>query len=55
MQPKLFEKSAFPQRVGEVPVLDIVKHIAKRHRGTLTIRSGLGEGTSVEVSLPLAG
>ncbi|HEY4198931.1 MAG TPA: ATP-binding protein, partial [Devosiaceae bacterium] len=31
--------------------LAIVKHIVNRHRGTLTIRSKLGEGTRVEVSL----
>jgi two-component system phosphate regulon sensor histidine kinase PhoR len=34
--------------------LAIVKHIVERHRGTLEIRSRIGEGTSVEVALPLA-
>jgi two-component system phosphate regulon sensor histidine kinase PhoR len=32
--------------------LAIVKHIVGRHRGTLDIRSRLGEGTSVSVELP---
>jgi two-component system phosphate regulon sensor histidine kinase PhoR len=32
--------------------LSIVKHIVERHRGTLDIRSTLGEGTSVIVRLP---
>jgi two-component system phosphate regulon sensor histidine kinase PhoR len=31
--------------------LAIVKHILNRHQGHLTIRSALGEGTSVEVLL----
>ena len=35
--------------------LAIVKHIVERHRGTLEIRSVLGEGTSVTVRLPVAG
>ena len=34
--------------------LSIVKHIVERHRGTLEIRSTLGEGTSVIVRLPAA-
>ncbi|HEX8640935.1 MAG TPA: ATP-binding protein [Allosphingosinicella sp.] len=34
--------------------LAIVKHIVERHRGRLTIRSVVGEGTSVEVLLPVA-
>ena len=32
--------------------LAIVKHIVTRHRGTLDIRSKLGEGTNVQVELP---
>jgi two-component system phosphate regulon sensor histidine kinase PhoR len=32
--------------------LAIVKHIVERHRGTLEIRSVVGEGTSVTVKLP---
>ncbi len=32
--------------------LAIVKHIVQRHRGSLTIRSQPGEGTSVEILLP---
>jgi two-component system, OmpR family, phosphate regulon sensor histidine kinase PhoR len=32
--------------------LAIVKHILNRHRGTLSIRSQLGQGTRVEVLLP---
>jgi two-component system phosphate regulon sensor histidine kinase PhoR len=32
--------------------LAIVKHIVQRHRGSLSIRSRLGEGTRVEVLLP---
>ena len=32
--------------------LAIVKHIVERHRGTLEIRSTVGEGTSVTVRLP---
>ncbi len=32
--------------------LAIVKHILNRHRGQMTIRSELGQGTSVEVLLP---
>jgi two-component system phosphate regulon sensor histidine kinase PhoR len=32
--------------------LAIVKHIVERHRGTLEIRSVVGEGTSVTVTLP---
>lgn len=32
--------------------LSIVKHIVQRHRGTLTISSKPGDGTSVEVLLP---
>ena len=32
--------------------LAIVKHIVGRHRGTLDIRSKLGEGTNVQVELP---
>ena len=32
--------------------LAIVKHIVNRHRGVLTIRSRVGEGTRVEVVLP---
>jgi two-component system phosphate regulon sensor histidine kinase PhoR len=35
--------------------LAIVKHILNRHRGTLTIRSELGAGSTFTVSLPLAG
>jgi two-component system phosphate regulon sensor histidine kinase PhoR len=34
--------------------LAIVKHIVERHRGTLEIRSIVGEGTSVSVRLPAA-
>ena len=34
--------------------LAIVKHIVERHRGTLEIRSVVGEGTSVIVKLPAA-
>ena len=34
--------------------LAIVKHIVERHRGSLDIRSKPGEGTVVEVRLPLA-
>jgi two-component system phosphate regulon sensor histidine kinase PhoR len=33
--------------------LAIVKHIVERHRGILDIRSRRGEGTTVEVALPL--
>jgi two-component system, OmpR family, phosphate regulon sensor histidine kinase PhoR len=32
--------------------LSIVKHIVERHRGTLEIKSTVGEGTSVTVQLP---
>ena len=35
--------------------LAIVKHIVERHRGSLDIRSTIGVGTSVSVSLPIAG
>ena len=34
--------------------LAIVKHIAERHRGTLDIRSEVGRGTKVSVSIPIA-
>ena len=34
--------------------LAIVKHIVERHRGTLDIRSQVGEGTEVRVRLPLS-
>jgi two-component system phosphate regulon sensor histidine kinase PhoR len=34
--------------------LAIVKHIVERHRGTLDIRSNVGEGTEVVVRLPAA-
>ena len=34
--------------------LAIVKHIVERHRGTLEIKSTVGEGTSVTVRLPVA-
>ncbi|HEU5285784.1 MAG TPA: ATP-binding protein [Sphingomicrobium sp.] len=34
--------------------LAIVKHIVERHRGTLDIRSTLGEGTEVMIRLPVA-
>ena len=34
--------------------LAIVKHIVERHRGTLGIKSVVGEGTSVTVRLPVA-
>lgn len=34
--------------------LAIVKHVVERHRGTLDIRSTLGEGTEVMVRLPVA-
>ena len=34
--------------------LAIVKHVTERHRGRLTIDSQLGEGTTVEIVLPLA-
>jgi two-component system phosphate regulon sensor histidine kinase PhoR len=34
--------------------LSIVKHIIERHRGTLEIKSTVGEGTSVIVRLPAA-
>ena len=33
--------------------LAIVKHIVERHRGTLEIRSAVGEGTNVIVTLPM--
>jgi two-component system phosphate regulon sensor histidine kinase PhoR len=33
--------------------LAIVKHIVERHRGTIDIRSALGQGTTVTVALPL--
>lgn len=35
--------------------LAIVKHIVERHRGSLDIRSTVGVGTSVSVTLPVAG
>ena len=35
--------------------LAIVKHIVERHRGSLDIKSTVGVGTSVSVSLPIAG
>ena len=35
--------------------LAIVKHIVERHRGTLEIKSIVGEGTSVTVRLPASG
>ena len=35
--------------------LAIVKHVVERHRGTLEIKSTLGEGTSVAVRLPAVG
>ena len=35
--------------------LAIVKHIVERHRGSLEIRSTVGVGTSVSVTLPVAG
>ncbi len=35
--------------------LAIVKHIVERHRGTLSIDSTLGKGTTVTVRLPIAG
>ena len=34
--------------------LAIVKHIVERHRGTLELKSTVGEGTSVTVRLPVA-
>jgi two-component system phosphate regulon sensor histidine kinase PhoR len=34
--------------------LAIVKHIVERHRGTLEIRSKVGEGTTVVVNLPIS-
>ena len=34
--------------------LAIVKHIVERHRGTLEIRSKVGQGTTVVVTLPVA-
>ena len=34
--------------------LAIVKHVVERHRGTLDIRSTVGEGTEVVVRLPIA-
>ncbi|MGI8944115.1 MAG: sensor histidine kinase [Qipengyuania sp.] len=34
--------------------LAIVKHIVERHRGRLSIESELGEGTCIEIVLPLA-
>jgi two-component system phosphate regulon sensor histidine kinase PhoR len=34
--------------------LAIVKHIVERHRGSLDIKSTVGVGTSVSVSLPVA-
>ena len=34
--------------------LAIVKHIVERHRGTLEIRSKIGEGTQVIVTLPIS-
>ncbi|HET7710087.1 MAG TPA: ATP-binding protein [Sphingomicrobium sp.] len=34
--------------------LAIVKHIVERHRGTMEIRSKVGEGTSVVVTLPIS-
>lgn len=34
--------------------LAIVKHIVERHRGRLSVESELGEGTCIEVVLPLA-
>ena len=34
--------------------LAIVKHIVERHRGTIEIRSALGNGTEVSVALPLS-
>ena len=34
--------------------LAIVKHIVERHRGLLEIKSTVGVGTTVSVSLPIA-
>jgi two-component system, OmpR family, phosphate regulon sensor histidine kinase PhoR len=34
--------------------LAIVKHIVERHKGTLDIRSKVGEGTEVIIRLPLS-
>ena len=47
----LFSTKAFGVGLG----MPLVKEIVERHGGTLDVQSEWGEGTTVAISLPLAG
>ena len=52
---RLFEPLQAPSRMGTGLGLAIVYRIVKEHRGDLRVRTAPGQGTELEVHLPLAG
>ena len=52
-QRRIFEPFHSGRRMGTGLGLAIVYRIVREHRGDITVRSSAGQGTEVEVRLPL--